>query len=543
MKRIIFSLASIVFLAVGCQEEIADNSINNSTGFTAVMEAFEDVTKTSMTQDRNIVWSIKDYLSIFEGRTAPNKYRVSDETAGTTLGTFNRIGDVNNTSTVISGAPNIAFYPHNDSLSCSKNNSTFQINNIVVTPVQSYVPGSFGNTSFPMAAVTGSLEDKVLKFRNVMGAMRLQFTGTETIRSIKIEGNNGEVLAGTASVNVSSTNVPSIIFTSNAHKTVTLDCGAGVQLKEDAATSFIISLPPVNLSKGFKVTVATTSGINRVIKTNESNEVERSYILSMPSLKLDNTKLETSWLSRKTFTESQKDIANPERGFYAGYSAKAISNEVEDSNLEALSAFTIQQQRLQNMTIFYTGYYPTKYMQSDISEGFLTLIRTNMKTLRENGAKCILRFAYKEDHKEEYKPFDPEPQIVLRHIQQIKPILQEYGDVILCFQAGFIGSWGEWYYTSHFELDDTKSPESYLGRKEIIDAMLDALPQDRSVALRTPVFTRMMYAESFTDTLTVNTAYNGSPRSRLCCFNDCFGASDDDSGTFNMYSWVVRLAR
>lgn len=532
MKKIIFSLASIAILAAGCQGEFTDNSVKDTTGFTAVLESFEDITKTSMTPERNIVWSAKDYIAVFEGRITANKYRVSDETAGTAQGSFNLIGE-KNTSTEIDEAPNIAFYPHCDNLICSSNGSEYDIDNVVITSVQSYVAESFGNLSFPMAAVTASLDDHTLKFKNVMGAMRLQFTGNEAVKSIRIEGNNDEVLAGTATVTVCSNGEPGIVFGGNQFKAVTLDCGAGVQLNENVSTSFLIALPPVHFSNGFKVTVTTSEGTNKVIRTNvRTNKVIRSSILTMPALKLDDANDEAAWLVTRSFTESDKDFANPERGFYAGYSAKAVSADVADSDLPALSASTVQQQRLENRTIFYTGYYPTKYMESDISDDFLTLIRTNMQTLRDNGAKCILRFAYKDVDDEAHKPWDAEPKYVLRHIQQIKPILQEYGDVILCFQAGFVGVWGEWYYTSHFELSDRKSPEAYLGRKEIIDAMLEALPQDRSVALRTPVFTRMMYAEDFTDTLTINTAYNGSPRSRLCCFNDCFGASENDSGTF-----------
>ena len=67
----------------------------------------------------------------------------------------------------------------------------------------------------------------------------------------------------------------------------------------------------------------------------------------------------------------------------------------------------------------------------------------------------------------------------------------------------------------------------------MIDAMLAALPEDRSVALRTPMFKRMMYAESYTDTLTVATAYNKSAKARISSFNDCFVASSSDQGTFS----------
>ena len=223
------------------------------------------------------------------------------------------------------------------------------------------------------------------------------------------------------------------------------------------------------------------------------------------------------------FTESNKIFANPERGFYKHY-------DFLNSSASPLSVSALQAARVEsNITLFYTGHYLTEFVKSDISDKFLNLVRKNMQALREAGAKCILRFAYTNSQSKH--PYDAEPKWVARHIEQLKPILQEYSDVILCFQSGFIGVWGEGYYTDNFFFDP-QTPEEHKLRKEVIDAMLDAIPADRQVALRTPMFKRNMYATSYTDTLTLATAYDGSAKARICAFNDCFGASADDYGTF-----------
>ena len=223
------------------------------------------------------------------------------------------------------------------------------------------------------------------------------------------------------------------------------------------------------------------------------------------------------------FTESNKIFANPERGFYKHY-------DFLNSSASPLSVSALQAARVEsNITLFYTGHYLTEFVKSDISDKFLNLVRKNMQALREAGAKCILRFAYTNSQNKH--PYDAEPKWVARHIEQLKPILQEYSDVILCFQSGFIGVWGEGYYTDNFFFDP-QTPEEHKLRKEVIDAMLDAIPADRQVALRTPMFKRNMYATSYTDTLTLATAYDGSAKARICAFNDCFGASADDYGTF-----------
>ena len=223
------------------------------------------------------------------------------------------------------------------------------------------------------------------------------------------------------------------------------------------------------------------------------------------------------------FTESNKIFANPERGFYKHY-------DFLNSSASPLSVSALQAARVEsNITLFYTGHYLIEFVKSDISDKFLNLVRKNMQALREAGAKCILRFAYTNSQSKH--PYDAEPKWVARHIEQLKPILQEYSDVILCFQSGFIGVWGEGYYTDNFFFDP-QTPEEHKLRKEVIDAMLDAIPADRQVALRTPMFKRNMYATSYTDTLTLATAYDGSAKARICAFNDCFGASADDYGTF-----------
>ena len=223
------------------------------------------------------------------------------------------------------------------------------------------------------------------------------------------------------------------------------------------------------------------------------------------------------------FTESNKIFANPERGFYKHY-------DFLNSSATPLSVSALQAARVEsNITLFYAGHYLTEFVKSDISDKFLNLVRKNMQALRDAGAKCVLRFAYTNSQSKH--PYDAEPKWVARHIEQLKPILQEYSDVILVFQSGFIGVWGEGYYTDNFFFDP-QTPEEHKLRKEVIDAMLDAIPADRQVALRTPMFKRNMYAESYKDTLTLATAYDGSAKARLSAFNDCFGASADDYGTF-----------
>ena len=229
-------------------------------------------------------------------------------------------------------------------------------------------------------------------------------------------------------------------------------------------------------------------------------------------------------LRHASFTESEELFPNPERGFYVGQDWHSASDY-------PISAQYVTANRLFGRTLAYTGYYLTDFMESDISEEYLELINTNMQVLRTGGMKCILRFAYKTDMYETGHPWDASPEWVHRHIEQLKPVLQRNNDVILCLQAGFVGVWGEWAYTDHF-VSAPKTPEEHALRKEVMVALLDALPKNRQIALRTPMFKKRMFLDSYADSVTIHTAYDGSDLSRICGHNDCFAADATDWGTF-----------
>ena len=70
---------------------------------------------------------------------------------------------------------------------------------------------------------------------------------------------------------------------------------------------------------------------------------------------------------------------------------------------------------------------------------------------------------------------------------------------------------------------------------EIVNKMLEALPEDRQVGLRTPAF-KMRYLQMHgyeVTPLTEIEAFQPTAKARLAAFNDCFLASSNDVGTFS----------
>ena len=228
-------------------------------------------------------------------------------------------------------------------------------------------------------------------------------------------------------------------------------------------------------------------------------------------------------LSLVAFTEITGDIINPERGFYKPEEFKESSS--------ALSVSEVKSNRVAGRSLFYIQFMLNKCMDKDIPQAYLDKMQNTFDALREGGAKCILRYCYKVSEKESNKPWDAEEQWVMRHIEQVKPLLQKNEDVIMVYQAGYVGVWGEWYYTDHFGMDP-KSFNDYQPRRRVLEAMLEALPESRQVAVRTPDFKMNMYGIDAADTLTAATGHDGSILSRIGGFNDCFMSSADDWGTY-----------
>ncbi|MBR3647469.1 MAG: DUF4832 domain-containing protein [Paludibacteraceae bacterium] len=225
-------------------------------------------------------------------------------------------------------------------------------------------------------------------------------------------------------------------------------------------------------------------------------------------------------------------FCNPERGFH-------IFKEFHSPNPDMMYAQSVKNIYDMGYTLVLNNYYLSDYRDTLIADSYLDVVRNNMQALRDGGCKCILRFAYtgsdaytSGSYERNYNdPREAPLDLILQHIEQIKPILQEYSDVIFAMEAGFVGVWGEWYYTTYFKNRPTQD-EEFVDRRRVLDALLEALPKERMVCVRTPEFKMRCYGWTLADTLTMAEAFNGSPKARLAAHDDAFMANESDMGTF-----------
>ena len=219
-------------------------------------------------------------------------------------------------------------------------------------------------------------------------------------------------------------------------------------------------------------------------------------------------------------------FANPERGFYTELDHVVTKKNpycVKGREEELRKYYITKDKKSLLLVLYYLdNFKSTATIPQEVLNGF----DEDMQTLRDMGLKAILRFAYTSDDTGEIG-YDAPLSIVEKHIDQYKSHWEANADVIFCFQAGFIGSWGEWYYTSNFGNQESRMNES---RRALVDTLLAATPSNRFVQLRTPIFKTDYVGD--TKALTAGEAYQNTPRARLGHHNDAFLYGPDNMGTY-----------
>ena len=198
-------------------------------------------------------------------------------------------------------------------------------------------------------------------------------------------------------------------------------------------------------------------------------------------------------------------VLNPERGF------RGTANLRNSANFSGT--------RDEGQSTVYGAVLLDDYLDQDLDAGLLDQLSDNFAAARTAGIKLLPRFYYQADL--DAGSNDATLERALGHIEQLAPLLAENADVIAALHAGFVGAWGEWH-------GSTTGLHEQAPREEILAAVLGALPASRMVLVRRPSFKSL----AFEGPLSEATAFDGSALSRVGHLNDCFLASDSDSGTY-----------
>ena len=270
----------------------------------------------------------------------------------------------------------------------------------------------------------------------------------------------------------------------------------------------------------------------------------------------------------QSFSESDANISNPERGLY-----KMVEYMYKNGTSNWTSATeSLTDKYDENNTLTLTLFYLMDFVESNkLSDAALTHIGNVFSTVRSSGKKAIVRFAYSNVHEDKFhNPQDitQEPTLsqIKAHMTQLTPILEANKDVICVVQAGFIGTYGEWYYTTHFsrfslggmEWDETDQQykQTYVeerdytihgsgnnryvtefeNRAAVLDALLSMVPNNRQIELRTPTYKQCYLSPDLLSSYEHLTGFGTDAVHRIGFHNDAFLYGGEDMGTFH-YSW------
>ena len=84
---------------------------------------------------------------------------------------------------------------------------------------------------------------------------------------------------------------------------------------------------------------------------------------------------------------SDENFPNPERGFYG-------ASEISNTSSGVISKVIADAHRKQGRTLYLLEFHLADFVSTPISEDYIQHIKNCFQSLRDNGAKCILRFCY-----------------------------------------------------------------------------------------------------------------------------------------------------
>lgn len=225
-----------------------------------------DQTKVQMDAALHTYWNEGDVVSVFRGTSSNDCWAFTGSTGETTGVLVKRTEG----STSFDAKQTVILYPYLEENSLSPEG----VLSTSVDGFQLYEPDSYGVGANRMVA-SGTGDTFTLK--NLCGYVELCFTGSGSIESITLTGNDGEAISGAASADVKTL----ALEVDGSGKSIVLDCGTGVQLSSSKAESFIFALAPQTFAKGISAVVKYVGGKEETKTTDASIDVDRNVVVTL----------------------------------------------------------------------------------------------------------------------------------------------------------------------------------------------------------------------------------------------------------------------
>jgi Domain of unknown function (DUF4832)/Domain of unknown function (DUF4874) len=230
------------------------------------------------------------------------------------------------------------------------------------------------------------------------------------------------------------------------------------------------------------------------------------------------------------YEKDESTFPNPERGFFFAIDPPGTDDYSKGRLLPPhgpMKAVDLRELRKlpEGITLVRDVIRLDAFWKSDISATRLAEIQADWDAVREAGLKVIPRFVYQWGMDND----DPEESVVLRHIDQLRPLLERNADVIASLQGGFLGGCGEGNASEHYVRDEWDNGSRKWQKLDpagvrVYKALMAALPPDRFMTVRYPRYKwdLMGWSPSDARPMTAAEAFDGSLRARIGYYDDGF---------------------
>lgn len=396
MKR--FAILAAVVALIGCtqNDEGLDNITNipskSLTEFYASMPECDS--RTYVEDNKYLRWNAGDEITVFAGNSYNGHWQFAGED-GANSGKFNEVEE----SGFVTGTPldltaNYAIYPYDENITITEAGVVL----LTLSAVQEYnhtYANSFGEGANTMMAVTESTSDNFLAFKNLCGYLKLKFYGDDvTVKSVTVKGNNGEKIAGKATVSMAYGGEPTITMGDDATDTITIDCGEGVALSNDAAnpTTFWVAIPEITFEGGITIEVTDINDQTFEKKTTNTVPIENNLIQPMAALGVEFTPTEIPETWKIYYTAEAKIDPN-----YNRFNANIVSNEYDSTTGIGVITFDNELTTIGTKS-FYLSYFTSITLPSSLTSigesAFQNSSKLTSVTILGNNLKTISNQAF-----------------------------------------------------------------------------------------------------------------------------------------------------
>ena len=208
---------------------------------------------------------------------------------------------------------------------------------------------------------------------------------------------------------------------------------------------------------------------------------------------------------------------------------------------DALSTRNLEDARAKGISLVMVRYHLAEFRTQDLSPEFLIRMQEDFDVVRNTGLKIVLHFVYN------YPKGGPDAPLnwVLRHLDQLQPVIQNNVDVIAFMDVALIGCWGEQHDSFYNLVGDGSLGWTNLNSssKLIFTKVAEVLPPQRMFITRFPWFKFQWFNGDNPDNqyleaapiapVTSDEAYTQTLKARWGNEDDCLVCGEYNSGTWN----------